>query len=102
MEINSAEYIQHLRDGIAALGGIQALRKIVPELAEKLTDEIGPTQKENTVFGIVEALDRCVNIIGHNNCTDNKTPNGFAVALDMGRKALADYRAGLKAEGKAQ
>jgi hypothetical protein len=95
-----SEYIQNLRDGIGALGGIQALRKIVPELADKLADEIGPTPKENTVCGIVEALERCVDIIGHNDCTDHKTPNGFSLALDRGRKALGDYRAELKAEGK--
>lgn len=42
-----SEYIQNLRDGIGALGGIQALRKIVPELADKLADEIGPTRNES-------------------------------------------------------
>jgi hypothetical protein len=96
------QYIQNLRDGIGALGGIQALRKIVPELAHKLADEIGQTPKESAICCIVEALERCIDIIGHNDCTDHKTPNGFALALDLGRKALADYRAELKAEGKAQ
>lgn len=36
-----------------------------------------------------EALGMCAHVIGHNNCTDGKTPNGFAVALNHARAALS-------------
>ena len=34
------------------------------------------------------ALERITHVVGHNSCSDGKTPNGFAVALDQARTAL--------------
>ena len=38
---------------------------------------------------LIEALKRCVYVIGHNACTTGTTPNGFVVALNFGRRTLA-------------
>ena len=38
---------------------------------------------------LLEALERCAHVIGHNDCTDGKTPNGFAVALDRARAVIS-------------
>lgn len=42
----------------------------------------------NNHEALVEALELIVNVVGHNSCTDGRTPNGFVVALEHGRKAL--------------
>ena len=38
---------------------------------------------------LLAALERCADVIGSNNCSDGKTPNGFVVALEHARKAIA-------------
>ena len=42
---------------------------------------------------VLGALGRCVYVIGHNSCTDGNQPNGFVVALEHGRNALAKAQA---------
>jgi hypothetical protein len=38
------------------------------------------------------ALGVCEHIIGHNSCTDGKTPNGFVVALELARTTLRNAK----------
>jgi hypothetical protein len=37
---------------------------------------------------LLEALEHCAYVIGHNDCSDGRIPNGFAVALDKSRAAI--------------
>jgi hypothetical protein len=34
------------------------------------------------------ALEVITNVVGHNSCTDGRTPNGFVIALDKARAIL--------------
>ena len=38
------------------------------------------------------AFEIITHLVGHNSCSDGRTPNGFAVALDNARAALAHLR----------
>lgn len=44
---------------------------------------------------LFSALEVCAEVIGHNSCTDGRTPNGFVIALEKARAAIA------KAKGEA-
>ena len=37
---------------------------------------------------LLSALERCAEVIGHNSCSDGRTPNGFVIALDHARAAI--------------
>lgn len=68
------------------------------------TGESGPfAELENgrRVYGLtgvapelLAALMRCSEVIGHNSCSDGKTPNGFVVALEEARAAIVKAREG--------
>jgi hypothetical protein len=47
----------------------------------------------NNHDSLVAALESITNVVGHNSCTDGKTPNGFVIALDKARAALAKLEA---------
>ena len=38
---------------------------------------------------LLEACGRCADVIGHNSCSDGHQPNGFVVALEHARNAIA-------------
>ena len=48
------------------------------------------------------ALEVMENVVGHNSCTDGKTPNGFTVALDRARSVLAKVERSSNAKSNSQ
>lgn len=49
----------------------------------------GIVDPETAIPELLAALEVCAHVIGHNDCSDGRTPNGFAVALDRARAAIA-------------
>ncbi len=72
------------------------LQQVLDETAverQRITEEVKNkyqnAELKELTNELLEALEVCAHVIGHNSCTDGRTPNGFAVALDKARAAIA-------------
>jgi hypothetical protein len=86
--------IDRVRDELWSLGPpeetIDKARAALPALKERVAElEEAVAGRRAADSAVRTALEILVEVVGHNDCTDGRTPNGFVVALDRGRRALA-------------
>jgi hypothetical protein len=82
ISINSKEVL-----GLAVVNPYGDREKGIPSAQDRAIADLFAAAPD-----LLAALERCADVIGHYPCSDGKHPNGFVVALEHARAAIAKAR----------